>query len=168
LGSFFVDLTASNIIQASRAVSITGFIILTGKNVAMIVLHLRGGFTALLLFFECLATVNCIKGWCVGRIPPSRFEYKKLNGFYTSLQAKKLCENDIQCGGFTFKGAKHGVDKKEIYFFHFVADDQISLNEYLKYPHWSTYIVSSRDFVAIRGSYASELTSSSLLRTKHM
>ena len=140
----------------------------TGKNVAMIVLYLRGGFTALWLFFECLAIVNCIEGWCVGRIPPSRFEYEKINGFYTSLQAKKLCENDIQCGGFTFKGTKHGIDKKEIYFFHFVADDQISLNEYLKYPHWSTYIVSSRDFVAIRGSYASELTSSSLLRTKHM
>ena len=134
----------------------------------MIVLHLRGGFTALWLLFECLAIANCIEGWCVGRIPPSRFEYKKINGFYTSLQAKKLCEKDIQCGGFTFKGTKHGIDKKEIYFFHFVADDRISLSEYLKYPHWSTYIVSSRDFVVIRGRYASGLTSSSLHRMKQM
>ena len=134
----------------------------------MIFLRIGRRFIASWFFFEWLITVNSMKGWSVGRIPPSRFEYEKINGFYTSSQAKKLCENDIQCGGFTFKGTKHGVDKKEIYFFHFVADDRISLNEYLKYPHWSTYIVSSRDFVVIRGRYATGLTSSSLHRMKQM
>ena len=84
------------------------------------------------------------------------------------IEAKKLCENDIQCGGFTFKGTKHGVDKREIYFFHFVADAQISLEDYLKYPHWSTYIVSSRDFVIIRGRYPTGLASISGHNTKHM
>ena len=134
----------------------------------MIFLRFGRRFIALWFFFECLIAVNTMKGWSVGRIPPSRFEYEKINGFYTSLQAKKLCENDIQCGGFTFKGTKHGVDKREIYFFHFVADAQISLEDYLKYPHWSTYIVSSRDFVIIRGRYPTGLTSISGHNTKHM
>ena len=134
----------------------------------MIVIQFRRGFIALWFFFECLVVVHSMKGWCVGRVPPSRFEYDKINGFYTSSQARKLCENDIQCGGFTFKGTKQGADKKEIYFFRFVADDQISLGDYLKYPHWSTYIVSSRDFVIVRGRYGTGLTPSNLHRTTHM
>ena len=46
------------------------------------------------------------KSWFVGRTPPSSFEYSKLNGFYSPKEAKNLCERDIQCGGFTFKGTK--------------------------------------------------------------
>ena len=134
----------------------------------MVFLQFGRRFVGFWFFFECSVIANSMKGWCVGRIPPSRFEYEKINGFYAPLQATKICENDIQCGGFTFKGTKHGVDMKEIYFFRFVADDQISLSEYLKYPHWSTYIVGTRDFVVVPGRYATGLTSNCLHRMKHM
>ena len=100
-----------------------------------------------------LDTVISAKGWYVGRVPPSKFEYEKLNGFYTHSFAKKTCENDLQCGGFTFKGAIESRGRKEVYFFRFVPNDQASLDHYLKYPHWSTHIVQSRDYVIVFGRY---------------
>ena len=113
----------------------------------------------LLILFIWLYFVNAVsaKGWYVGRVPPSRFEYEKLNGFYTNKQAKRLCEYDIQCNGFTFKGAKESRGKKEMYFFRFVPDSLISFRNYLKYPHWTTYIVTSRDYVIVFGRYTSAL-----------
>ena len=93
------------------------------------------------------------KKWHIGRVPPGRFEYDGINGFFTPQRAKSICESDIQCGGFTFKGSKNITNKKsEVYFFHFVSDQIVSLNEYIKYPHWTTYI-SLRDYVVIAGQY---------------
>ena len=96
------------------------------------------------------------KSWHVGRVPPSKFEYGKLNGFYSAEKAQKLCDSDIRCGGFTFKGTKTNVGVKEIYFFHVVYDDTSSLQEYIKYPHWTTYIVTSRDYIVLTGEYFGE------------
>ena len=39
-----------------------------------------------------------------GRIPPGGFEYSELNGMYRPREAAKLCEKDLACAGFTFKG----------------------------------------------------------------
>ena len=94
--------------------------------------------------------------WHVGRVPPSKFEYGKLNGFYLLETAQKICNTDIRCGGFTFKGTKTNGEVKEIYFFHVVYDDTSSLKEYMKYPHWTTYIVTSRDFIVLLGRYFGE------------
>ena len=92
--------------------------------------------------------------WHVGRVPPSRFEYDQLNGVFTPSKAKEACEHDLQCGGFTFKGVKDSSEyEAEVYFFHFVSDEPNSLKEYQKYPHWTTYIVGSRDYVVIPGYY---------------
>ena len=101
------------------------------------------------------------KSWFVGRTPPSKFEYSELNGFYSPKEARQICEKDFQCGGFTFKGVKESLGKKEIYFFRFVPNDQRSLGDYLKYPHWSTYIVSSRDYVIVFGSHRSNVSNMS-------
>ena len=93
------------------------------------------------------------KKWHIGRVPPGRFEYDRINGFFTPQRAKRVCESDSQCGGFTFKGPKNITDhKQEVYFFHFVSDQVLSLREYMKYPHWTTYI-SSKDYVVISGKY---------------
>ena len=96
------------------------------------------------------------KSWHLGRVPPSKFEYSKLNGFYSAEMAHKICNKNIRCGGFTFKGTKTNGGVKEIYFFHVVYDDTSSLQEYIKYPHWTTYIVTSRDYIALQGEYFGE------------
>ena len=103
--------------------------------------------------FTSLAKLD-LQNWHVGRIPPSQFEYADLNGYFTSINAKDICENDFQCGGFTFKGTKEHQDRREIYFFHFVRDDEKSLKEYMEYPHWTTFIVRSRNHVMIPGHYS--------------
>ena len=91
--------------------------------------------------------------WIVGRIPPSKFEYEKLNGFYSEEKAMVLCENDLQCGGFTFKGRIKSKEIREVYFFHFIHVEASSLEEYRKYPHWTSYIVGSRDCIVLSGHY---------------
>ena len=97
------------------------------------------------------------KSWFVGRTPPSSFEYSKLNGFYSPKEAKNLCEQDIQCGGFTFKGTKRiKYIIPEVYFFHYIDEKSDYLTENIKYPHWTTYIVGSRDYIVIKGELKSE------------
>ena len=93
------------------------------------------------------------KNWYVGRVPPLHFEYPNINGYFAPLNAMHICENDLQCGGFTFKGSKEHEDEREIYFFHFVRDDEQSLREYMEYPHWTTFIVGSRNYVMVPGHY---------------
>ena len=105
--------------------------------------------------------VNIPKTWHIGRVPPSRFEYDKLNGYYSIKHAKQMCENDLQCGGFTFKGTKHDKLKRAIYFFHFINFE----NEYMKYPHWTSYI-PDRPYVILSGHYLSE--SGNLLHTTNV
>ena len=91
------------------------------------------------------------KNWYIGRVPPSRFEYEKLNGYYSPKHAKELCKNDIQCGGFTFKGTKQDKRPNEVYFFHFIDFE----HAYMKYPHWTFYI-PSRTYGAMSGKYLSD------------
>ena len=91
--------------------------------------------------------------WIVGRIPPSKFEYEILNGEMTEEKAIVLCENDLQCGGFTFKGTRRNREIREVYFFHFIHDETSSLEDYRKYPHWTSYIVASRDCIVLSGHY---------------
>ena len=94
------------------------------------------------------------QNWHVGRVPPSRFEYAKINGHFTPNEAKNICEVDLQCGGFTFKGTKEHFGEVEVYFFHFVRGDDQYLSEYMEYPHWTTYIVVSRNYIMIPGRYS--------------
>jgi hypothetical protein len=99
-----------------------------------------------------------IKRSYIGRVPPSQdFEYSSLNGFYSPKRAKQICENDFQCAGFTFKGTRSISNiVPEVYFFHFIDENSEYLTTEIKYPHWTTYIVGSRDYVAISGTYDSE------------
>ena len=113
--------------------------------------------TSLLLVLSRVDTKHNFKTrrkWFVGRVPPSSFEYPKLNGFYFPKQAKYICERDLQCGGFTFKGTKRATYVvPEIYFFHFINESASYLSTEITYPHWTTYVVGSRDYVIISGEY---------------
>ena len=107
------------------------------------------------------------KSWFVGRTPPSSFEYSKLNGFFSPKEAKNLCEQDIQCGGFTFKGTKRiKYIIPEVYFFHYIDEKSDYLTENIKYPHWTTYIVGSRDYIVINGEIKSEKTTDGKIHCK--
>ena len=99
--------------------------------------------------------------WIVGRIPPSKFEYEILNGEMTEEKAIVLCENDLQCGGFTFKGRRKNREIREVYFFHFIHDETSALEEYRKYPHWTSYIVGSRDCIVLSGHYLNRFNNTS-------
>jgi hypothetical protein len=90
--------------------------------------------------FPAFKLVNCgeiIRGFYGGRIPPGKFEYPKHNGWLLPKNAVKICENDLACGGFTFRGAfKVDFQLVEVYFFHFV---QVPSESEVNYYHWSSY-----------------------------
>ena len=103
--------------------------------------------------FGCM-TQNNVGQWYRGRTPPSSFEYASMNGFYSPKQAQAICERDIQCGGFTFRGKKGATDiVSKVYFFHFINKTSSYLTPGLKHPHWTTYIVGSKDHIIISGLY---------------
>ena len=108
------------------------------------------------IFFSIGTRKRKAKHWFIGRTPPSIFEYPRINGFYTPKQAQSICEKDQQCGGFTFKGSKkikHTIP--EVYFFHFINESSTYLTTEIRYPHWTTYIIRSRDHIVVSGSYSS-------------
>ena len=79
-----------------------------------------------------------------GRIKPGKFEYPELNGWMLVEEAKTKCENDLACGGFTFKGSYKTLNRlMEIYFFHIIPDDKVD-----NYFYWSTY-KANRNFVKL-------------------
>ena len=125
------------------------------------------GFTVsrvCMIFIQSCFCVNLIEGkakrWYIGRTPSSSFEYPKINGFYSPKQAKNACERDLQCGGFTFKGSKRiKYTTPEVYFFHYINESSSYITTEIKYPHWTTYIVGSRDHIVVAGSYASHNSS---------
>ena len=104
-------------------------------------------------FSTCMVKQD-VKRWFGGRTPPSSFEYPSINGFYSPKQAQIICERDIQCGGFTFKGAKNVRDiVPEVYFFHFIHETSNYLTTEIEHPHWTSYIVGSRDYIIISGIF---------------
>lgn len=99
------------------------------------------------LFAVILPLTHSLKpGFFVGRLAPSAvYEYPVLNGFFRPQEAKDLCEADLECGGFTFRGAKTSQQKQRVYFYRLVP--KILKQEV---PQWSSYRVN-RGFVAVQG-----------------
>ena len=56
-----------------------------------------------LLLFILPASETLQSGFSVGRISEGQFEYSELNGWMTPRRARSLCENNSECGGFTYK-----------------------------------------------------------------
>lgn len=94
-------------------------------------------------------------GFLVGQIPLGRFEYPGLDGILKPVQAQIICENDLECAGFTFKGAKTGLDiPHPIIFFRYVSDktfSEIGTSNNPKTFLWTSYRVK-RAFVIVAGS----------------
>ena len=96
------------------------------------------------LFWLLLMFREVFSDFYAGRIKPGKFEYPKINGLMSVNDAQRKCENDLSCAGFTFKGSYKTLNHTmQIYFFHFIPDD----ND-LKYFYWSTYKVD-RNFVKL-------------------
>ena len=75
-----------------------------------------------------------------GRISPGKFEYPKYNGWMLVEEAKEICEKDLACGGFTFKGSYKTLTRPmEMYFFHIVPQKAGT-----DYFYWSTYEVDRK------------------------
>ncbi len=55
--------------------------------------------------FNFAAKTKFKTGFYPGRVKPSRYEYPKHNGWMLPEEAAELCEKDLACAGFTFKGA---------------------------------------------------------------
>ncbi|XP_059080971.1 uncharacterized protein LOC131878854 [Tigriopus californicus] len=88
----------------------------------------------------------------IGQVPPGQFEYSELHGVYTPTEATQLCEEDLQCAGFTFKGTPHEEQKYLTNFFHYIPK---SVEKHLDHsrPEWSTYR-NKRPFLAFSGLLA--------------
>ena len=54
-------------------------------------------------------------------------EYENLNGIMTPQNAKILCESDLSCAGFTYKGPKDLGQKFYVKFYHFIPKNQIEM-----------------------------------------
>ena len=65
-----------------------------------------------LVLFLLLFVFTCqvLGEFLVGRLSEGQFEYPHLNGWMTPRQAKQLCDEDQQCGGFTYKAMKISLD----------------------------------------------------------
>ena len=73
---------------------------------------------------------------------PYNLEYPQLNGVMTPKNAKKLCEEDFSCAGFTYKGAKDLGQKFQIQFFHYLSPKSVEVAKKSGDWTWSSYRVS--------------------------
>jgi len=95
-----------------------------------------------------------LSGFIVGRICPNSYlELPQLNGKYTPSEAVNLCEQDLECSGFTYLGAKGVNQPFDIKFFHFIDPKTFSEAKVAGFWTWTSYRVK-RNFVAIFHSAA--------------
>ena len=91
-------------------------------------------------------------GYFVGRILPEALEYRELskNNWMTPNEAANVCEEDIRCGGFTFRGSLDVLDlPANVYFVHHFRVDMLDqLQEYS--ANWVSYR-AKRPFVVFKG-----------------
>jgi hypothetical protein len=80
-----------------------------------------------------------------------------LNGLFRPKISVKICESDISCGGFTFKGtaSSSGKQKFQTNFFHFFQEEFFGKNNKKRkqFYHWTSYKVRSRKFVKLPKKY---------------
>ena len=92
--------------------------------------------------FVILFSLECaLTGFSSGRIPPGMFEYSHINGWMNPGEAAMLCENDLQCGGFTFHGTLSYQIGYEVYFFHYVLTIKL-VEDGVSDWDWTSYMVN--------------------------
>ena len=53
----------------------------------------------------------------------------------------KICDNNVECAGFTFQGSFDTIQENEIFFFFAITD----IEDDLDFLDWSTYVVQRLD-----------------------
>ena len=90
-----------------------------------------------------------LTGFIAGRLNPDpALELSRINGFYTPEEASTLCEKNLECAGFTFRGSKNVGQKFRTYFFRFVGQKSFEDAKRAGNWIWTSYRVR-RPFVAI-------------------
>ena len=93
-------------------------------------------FYILILLF-CSPKLQINAEFKIGRLREGQFEYPRLNGWMTPDRAKRRCDKDEKCGGFTYKGfiTTDQHQKFNIYFFHLILNFEDSVEVW----NWVTY-----------------------------
>jgi hypothetical protein len=100
---------------------------------------------SIIVILCALQEVKC--GFYGSRVKPGKFEYPKHNGWMLPQEAVQICEDDLSCGGFTFRGAfAADFQSVEVYFFHIIKNPDVNEDNFY---HWSTYQVDSRKYVIL-------------------
>ena len=90
-----------------------------------------------------------LTGFIVGRLNPEHgLELSQFNGYYSPDEASAFCERNIECAGFTFRGAKGVSQKFRVKFFRFVSPKTFEDAKKGGNWIWTSYRVK-RSFVAI-------------------
>ena len=74
-------------------------------------------------------------GWVVGRLREGQHEHAQLNGWLSAAAARRRCEADPSCGGFTYKGflPSQAQAYAKLLFSLFKAHTKIFLGECANY-----------------------------------
>ena len=91
-----------------------------------------------------MALCYLYREFVVGRLSEGQYEYSKLNGWMTPQRAKKRCDRDVKCGGFTYKGfiTNDPTQEFRVFFFHLVLnfEDDIEVWNWVTYKAERSYI----------------------------
>ena len=89
----------------------------------------------ILLFYSSILQIKA--EFQIGRLREGQYEYPKLNRWMTPSRAKKRCDKDEKCGGFTYKGfiTNDQNQKFNIFFFHLILNFEDSVEVW----NWVTY-----------------------------
>lgn len=100
-----------------------------------------------------------------GRVKPGKFEYPKLNGRMSVLQAVEKCQQDLACGGFTFKGS-YGCKKVdfEMYFFHVVI---LNSNQHSTMISSLKTFIQKFEYLSLKYSYLQDVLENDIRKEAH-
>ena len=82
----------------------------------------------------------------VGKLDPAFLSvpYEELNGRLTPQMGRKMCEEDEQCAGFTYKGAKGLGQKFDLHFFRYIPEKAVEKAKSEGDWTWTSFKVSRK------------------------
>ena len=91
--------------------------------------------------YTCLISLILLSSgssdFLVGRLREGQFEYPRLNGWMPPGRARRRCDRDPKCGGFTYKGfiSLDSSQEFNVFFFHLVFNFEDGPESW----HWVSY-----------------------------
>ena len=102
---------------------------------------LQMALAKMLIILSLFLLKSVQSGFSSGMVNPGMFEYSHINGRMKPAEAVELCENDLQCGGFTFHGTLTHQIIYEVYFFHYVSEIFLDRVDFIGWD-WTSYTVN--------------------------